>query len=158
MSVWTKQAKRFPQLNWPHQLSTSPPSLCLNLEYAEFWSCFQGGFHWPCRARGGIKDWWELSESVYCSRDPCMCYEWEDCVAVLPHRSSQAWHSVWQSRLDCLFFFFFWDYRRAVSRQPDILMWNMMKCLLYQAFIFPQPHEFCSTLKAIGATLTHYCR
>lgn len=45
----------------------------------------------PHKARGKIKDWWEFSESVYCSRDLCLCYEWKDCVAVLPHRRSWGW-------------------------------------------------------------------
>lgn len=96
LSHWMKRVKRSPQLIWPHQLSTSLLGLCLNLEYARFRPCsgFQGGFYSPHRARGRIKDWWELSESVYCSRDPCMCYEWEDCVAVLPHRSSWGRHST----------------------------------------------------------------
>lgn len=82
VSAWMRQVKRFPRLNWLHQLSTSLPGLRLNLECAEFHPCsgFQGGFDLPCGARGGIKDWWGLSESVYCSRAPCMCYEWEDCV------------------------------------------------------------------------------
>lgn len=68
-------------------------------------------FYSPHRARGRIKDWWELSESVYCSRDPRMCYEWEDCVAVLPHRGCRGCRSAGECLtikvgLFILFFFF----------------------------------------------------
>lgn len=63
---------------------------------ASFCFFLQGCFYSlrPHGALGRIKDWWELSESVYCSRDPRMCYEWEDCVAALPPRSSWGWCST----------------------------------------------------------------
>lgn len=92
---WVKIVKRSPQLSTVNKSSRPllEPWMCWIP--ASFWFCSEVFYSLrPHGAGGRIKDWWELSESVYCSRDPRMCYEWEDCVAVFPHRSSWGWHST----------------------------------------------------------------
>lgn len=104
LSPWIWSVKRSPQLIWPHEQVFRAIPWTLNVPDSGLVLVLQGGFYSlrPHGARGRIKDWWELSESVYCSRDPRLCYEWVDCVAVLPQfmRLAQQ-RSVWQSRLDC---------------------------------------------------------
>lgn len=176
LSPWIWSVKRSPQLIWPHEQVFQAFAWTLNVPDSGLVLVLQGGFYSlrPHGAWGRIKDWWELSESVYCSRDPRLCYEWVDCVAVLPQfmRLAQQ-RSVWQSRLDC----FFPSLSLSFLAQSIASLWiagalkvanstvySGVKCdeILVlsgrKAFTFPPTHAFSLTSKFIRVTLTHYCR
>lgn len=60
----------------------------------------------------------------------CMCYEWEDCVAVLPHRGSRGCHS---------------------TEVFDNQGWIVYSCFVFLFFVFCARHTAFSTARESAA-------